>query len=192
MAGDGGKQRETTENSGRRRKTAGDGMGRWGTALHSDVWGKFRKRPDGTTECRPSSSSNPTYRATLENDRTGRQLPSVLVLAQDGRTAPLRTLERTVDSLAGSGGPVEVLAGTAGAVEWLEGSERMVESLERTGRMEGSLGGTSSERTVESLTGSGRTVELKNSSISVQSFLAWNKCKVAERSPINGFFNLAR
>ena len=73
----------TAENSGRRRRTAGDGggrhgtagdgRGRWGTVLHSDVWGKFQKRPDGTTECRPSSPLILTCRATLENDRTGRQ-----------------------------------------------------------------------------------------------------------------------
>jgi len=68
-----GKQRETTENSGRRHGTAGDGGGRWGTVLHSDEWGKLQKRPDGTTGCRPSSSLIFTCRATLENDRTGRQ-----------------------------------------------------------------------------------------------------------------------
>ena len=51
----------------------GDGGGQWGTVLHSDVWGKFQKRPDGTTECRPSSSLILTCRATLENNRTGRQ-----------------------------------------------------------------------------------------------------------------------
>ena len=36
------------------------------------MWGKFQKRPDGTTGCRPSSSLILTCRATLENDRTGR------------------------------------------------------------------------------------------------------------------------
>ena len=51
----------------------GDGRGRWGTVLHSDARGKFRERPDETTECRPSSSLILTCRATLENDRTGRQ-----------------------------------------------------------------------------------------------------------------------
>ena len=35
--------------------------------------GNLRGWPDGTTKCRPSSSSIPTCRATLENDRTGRQ-----------------------------------------------------------------------------------------------------------------------
>ena len=113
------KKRETTENSGRRRGTAGDdGDDTISSILVPEFFlsGKFRKRRDGTTECRPSSSLIPTCRATLENDRTGRQnvvrprppfllagqlekmtgrddkLPSVLVLAQDGRTAPLRTL----------------------------------------------------------------------------------------------------
>jgi len=78
-----GKERKTTENSRRGRKTAGDGMGgletvgdgggRWGTVLHSDVWGKFQKSLDGMTESHPSLSLILTCRATLENDRTGRQ-----------------------------------------------------------------------------------------------------------------------
>ena len=67
-AGDGRGRQGTAENSGKQRKTAEDGGGRWGTVLHSDVWGKFQKRPDGTTECRPSSSLILTCRATLETD----------------------------------------------------------------------------------------------------------------------------
>ena len=51
----------------------GAGERRWETVLHSDVWGKFQKRLDGTTESRPSSSLILTYRATLENDWTGRE-----------------------------------------------------------------------------------------------------------------------
>ena len=75
-AGDGGKKRKSTENSGRRRGTAGDdGDDTISSVLVPEflLSGKFRKRRDGTTECRPSSSSIPTCRATLENDRTGRQ-----------------------------------------------------------------------------------------------------------------------
>ena len=75
-AGDGGKKRKTTENSGRRRGTAGDdGDDTISSVLVPEFFlsGQFRKRRDGTTECRPSSSLNSTCRATLENDRTGRQ-----------------------------------------------------------------------------------------------------------------------
>ena len=84
MVEDGGGRRKTAENNGKKRKTAEDGVGRhgtagddggrWGTVLQSDVWGKFQERRDGTTECRPSSSLILTCRATLENDRTGRQI----------------------------------------------------------------------------------------------------------------------
>ena len=99
MVGDGQGRRKTAGNNRKLRKMAEDGRGRWtvgdGPSLgcvgqvpektgrddrmpsvlvfDSDLSGNFRKRPDGTTKCRPSSSSNPTCRATLENDRTGRQ-----------------------------------------------------------------------------------------------------------------------
>ena len=66
MVEDGEGRRKTAENNGKQLKTAGDGGGRWGVVLHSDVWGKFQKTPDETTECRPSSSFILTY-------RTGRQ-----------------------------------------------------------------------------------------------------------------------
>ena len=49
---------------------AGNRGERWGTVLHSDVWSKFQKRPEGTTECHLSSSSVLTCWTTLENDRT--------------------------------------------------------------------------------------------------------------------------
>ena len=71
-----GKQRKTAENGGRRRGRAGDdGDDTISSVVVPEFFlsGKFRKRRDGTTECRPSSSSIPTCRATLENDRTGRQ-----------------------------------------------------------------------------------------------------------------------
>ena len=73
IAENNGKQRRTAEDGGVRHRTAGDDGGWWGTVLHSDVWGKFQKRLDETTECRPSSTLILTCRATLENDRTGRQ-----------------------------------------------------------------------------------------------------------------------
>ena len=77
-AADDRRRRGRARDDGRRWRTAGDGGGRSGTAgddkmssvfvLRSYLSGKFRKRRDGTT------------------------MPSVLVLAQDGRTAPLQTL----------------------------------------------------------------------------------------------------
>ena len=49
----------------------------WGTAgamvLSSNLSGKFRKRRDGTTKCRPSSSFILTCRASCQKDRTGRR-----------------------------------------------------------------------------------------------------------------------
>jgi len=71
-AGDGGGRRKRAENNGKERKTAGDGGGRWGTVGHGPSLGRAGQVPG----------------------KTGRddKLPSVLVLAQDGRTAPLRTL----------------------------------------------------------------------------------------------------
>ena len=84
--GDGGGRQATGEKSVKQRKTAGDGGGRRGTTGDDGddtissvlipeffLSGKFRKRRDGTTKCRPSSSLIPTCRATLENDWTGRQ-----------------------------------------------------------------------------------------------------------------------
>ena len=64
------------EDGGKQRKTTGDGGKRWGTV--GDVpslrcVGQVPERPDGTTECRPPSSLILTCRATLENDWTGRQ-----------------------------------------------------------------------------------------------------------------------
>jgi len=69
MAGDGGKQAKTSENSGRQRETAGkteDNGGRWVTVgddtmpptliVTSYLSGKFRKRRDGTMKYWPSSS----------------------------------------------------------------------------------------------------------------------------------------
>jgi len=65
--GDGRGRRKTSENIGKHRKTAGDDGRWWGTVgndtmssvlvLGSYLSGKFRKRRDGTTKCRPSSSS---------------------------------------------------------------------------------------------------------------------------------------
>ena len=40
--------------------------------LSSNLSGKFRKRRDGTTKCRPSSSFILTCRASCQKDRTGR------------------------------------------------------------------------------------------------------------------------
>jgi len=70
--GDGGKQRKASENSGRRRGTVWDGGGR-----HNVV--------------RPSPW---LLLVGQVQEKTGRddEMSSVLVLAQDGRTAPLRTL----------------------------------------------------------------------------------------------------
>ena len=108
-----------------RDETGRDGTGRDDTmpsifVPNSYLSGNLRKRRDGTTKCRRSSSLISTCRATLENDGTGRQnvvhpgllflpvgqfwkmtgrddkISSVLVLAQDGRTAPLRTLFTTL------------------------------------------------------------------------------------------------
>jgi len=49
----------------------------WVTAgemvLSSNLSGKLRKRRDGTTQCRPSSSLILTCRASSQKDRTGRQ-----------------------------------------------------------------------------------------------------------------------
>lgn len=73
MAENRGKEWKTAEAGGRWRGTAGDCAGRWGTVLHADVWGKLRKRPDRTTECRSSSSLILTCWPTRENARTGRQ-----------------------------------------------------------------------------------------------------------------------
>ena len=65
--GDGGKQRKASENSGRRRGTAGD------DAVRPGPW---------------------LLLVGQVQEKTGRddEMSSVLVLAQDGRTAPLRTL----------------------------------------------------------------------------------------------------
>ena len=98
--GDGRGRQGTAGDGGKQRKTAGDGSGRWEMVGDGPLLGcvgqvlektgrddrmlsvlgfdsylseNLRKRPDGRTKCRPSSSSNPTCRATLENDRTGRQ-----------------------------------------------------------------------------------------------------------------------
>ena len=84
--GDGRRRWKKTENDGKQRKTAGDGEGRRGTTGDDGddtissvlvpeffLSGKFRKRQDRTAECRPFSSLISTCRATLENDRTGRQ-----------------------------------------------------------------------------------------------------------------------
>ena len=73
MVGDGGKQWKTMEKSGRGRRMAGDGGGRWGIVLHSEVWVKFQKRPGGRTACCPSVVWILTCQATLENDQGGRR-----------------------------------------------------------------------------------------------------------------------
>ena len=85
-AGDDGGRQAMAEKSVKRRKTAEDGGRRRGTtgddgddtissilAPEFCLSGKFRKRQDGTTEGSLSSSLISTCRATLENDRTGRQ-----------------------------------------------------------------------------------------------------------------------
>ena len=84
MVGGGGGRRgrqATAEKSGKQRKTAGDGGGRRGTTGTTQFcpsWSlsfsyRANSGKDGMTECRPSSSLIHTCRATLENDRTGRQ-----------------------------------------------------------------------------------------------------------------------
>jgi len=80
--GDGGKQRKASENSGRRWGTAGDDRGRRGTV--GDGGGRHNAARPGPW----------LLLVGQVQEKTGRddEMSSVLVLAQDGRTAPLRTL----------------------------------------------------------------------------------------------------
>ena len=80
MAWDGGKQLKTTVKNCKQLKTVGDGGGWPGTERtvgdgpSLGCVGKVPEKtgPDGTTECRPSSSLILTCRATLPKDTTGR------------------------------------------------------------------------------------------------------------------------
>jgi len=78
-AGDGGGRRKTAENIGKQQKTAGDGGGRH-NAVRPGPWLLLVRQVQ---------------------EKTGRddEMSSVLVLAQDGRTAPLGTLGTCVATL---------------------------------------------------------------------------------------------